>query len=219
MANNDLSFELKEGEIGILLGPNGAGKSTLIKAIVGLLRFTGDIYIGNDLNKTISAKRKMGYIPEMPCLYPLLTVWEHLEFIARAYKVEGWEIYGEELLQRFEILDKKDKLSTELSKGMQQKVSICCGLLHKPEVVIFDEPMIGLDPYAIKGLKKLFLELKEEKRVLLISTHMIESIEDYWDVAYIMKNGEFIGINTKAEMFEKSLEESFFETTIKGEEI
>lgn len=161
----------------------------------------------------------MGYIPEMPCLYPLLTVWEHLEFIARAYNVNGWEIYGEELLQRFEILDKKDKLSTELSKGMQQKVSICCGLLHKPEVVIFDEPMIGLDPYAIKELKKLFIELKEEKRVLLISTHMIESIEDYWDVAYIMKNGEFIGIKTKAEMLEGSLEESFFEVTIKGEKI
>ena len=161
----------------------------------------------------------MGYIPELPCLYPLLTVWEHLEFIARAYKVDEWETYGEELLKRFEILDKKDKLSTELSKGMQQKVSICCGLLHKPEVVVFDEPMIGLDPYAIKELKKLFLELKEEKRVLLISTHMIESIEDYWDIAYIMKNGEFIGIKTKVEMFERSLEESFFEATIKGEKI
>ncbi len=161
----------------------------------------------------------MGYIPELPCLYPLLTVWEHLEFIARAYKVDEWETYGEELLKRFEILDKKDKLSTELSKGMQQKVSICCGLLHKPEVVVFDEPMIGLDPYAIKELKKLFLELKEEKRVLLISTHMIESIEDYWDIAYIMKNGEFIGIKTKTEMFERSLEESFFEVTIKGEKI
>ncbi|ADZ81822.1 ABC transporter ATP-binding protein [Cellulosilyticum lentocellum] len=217
IANNDLSFEIGDGEIGILLGPNGAGKSTLIKAIAGLLRFTGEIYIGNELNKTIIAKRKIGYIPEIPCLYPLLTVWEHLEFMARAYKLNDWEEYAEYLLKRFEIMDKKDKLSTELSKGMQQKVSICCGLVHRPEVVIFDEPMVGLDPYAIKELKRLFLELKEDKRTILISTHMIESIEDHWDMAYIMKNGEFIAKRLKDELIGESLEESFFETTIKEE--
>ncbi len=137
--------------------------------------------------------------------------------MARAYKLNDWEEYAEHLLKRFEIMDKKDKLSTELSKGMQQKVSICCGLVHRPEVVIFDEPMVGLDPYAIKELKRLFLELKEDKRTILISTHMIESIEDHWDMAYIMKNGEFIAKRLKDELIGESLEESFFETTIKEE--
>ncbi len=215
LANNDLSFTVQDGEIAILLGPNGAGKSTVIKAIAGLLRFEGKIYINDVLNKTIEAKRNVGYIPEIPCLYPLLTVWEHLEFIARAYSLENWEDYAQQLITRFDIADKKDKLSTELSKGMQQKVSICCGLLHKPQVIIFDEPMVGLDPYAIKELKKLFIELKDEGGSILISTHMLDSVEDYWDVAYIMKQGSFISKKERKAMKEGNLEDLFFDLTVK----
>ena len=112
----------------------------------------------------------------MPAVYDLLTVREHLEFMLRSYKIED-DSTADRLLERFELLDKKDKLGKELSKGMQQKLSICCALVHKPSVVIFDEPMVGLDPHAIKQLKELFVELRESGAAVLISTHMLDSVE------------------------------------------
>lgn len=214
-ANDNISFNVNDGEIAILLGPNGAGKSTIIKSIVGLLRFEGDIEINGLNNKSIEAKRILGYIPEMPAVYDLLTVGEHIEFIARAYELSDYKEYAESLLKRFDLFDKKDKLGKELSKGMQQKVSICCAVLHKPKVVIFDEPMVGLDPHAIKELKALFVEMKNEGASILISTHMIDSVEDYWDVAHIMVNGAFKATryNKEGEEEDTTLEELFFKIT------
>ncbi len=188
-ANNNISLTVRDGEIAILLGHNGAGKSTLIKNIAGLLRFDGEIITDGENNKTLHSKSILGYIPEMPAVYDMLTVGEHIEFILRAYKKED-DGYGDELLELFELKDKKDKLCKELSKGMQQKLSICCALVHKPKVVIFDEPMVGLDPHAIKNLKEIFIKLKDEGCAVLISTHMIDSVEDYWDTAYIMVGGQ-----------------------------
>ncbi len=213
-ANNDISFEVAGGQIAILLGPNGAGKSTIIKCISGLLRFEGSITLDGFDNKSLEAKRLLGYIPEMPAVYDLLTVSEHLEFIRRAYRLED-DGYAQALLERFELWDKKDKLGKELSKGMQQKLSLCCALVHKPRVVIFDEPMVGLDPHAIKELKVVFRELKASGAAVLISTHMIDSVEDYWDVTHIMMNGEFAATkhNTPEELQSQSLEELFFAIT------
>lgn len=214
IANNDISFSVDEGQIAVLVGPNGAGKSTIIKSIAGLLRFEGKIEIGGFDNKSVDAKRLIGYIPELPAVYDLLTISEHMEFIRRAYRLpdDGYDKY---LLERFELLDKKDKVGKELSKGMQQKLSICCTLLHRPRVIIFDEPLIGLDPHAIKELKNMFSELKDQGCAILISTHMLDSVENYWDVAHIMMNGCFAATkyNTPGESGEKSLEELFFEIT------
>ena len=117
-ANDKISLSIPEGEIAVLLGPNGAGKSTLIKCICGLLRYDGEITVGGYGNKTVEAKRLLGYVPEMPAVYDLLTVGEHLEFILRAYKLTD-DGYGDRLLQRFELLSKKNTLAKELSKGMQ----------------------------------------------------------------------------------------------------
>lgn len=219
VANDDISFVLPDGQIGILLGPNGAGKSTIIKCIMGFLKYQGMIQMDGFANKSLSAKKIMGYVPEIPSLYPNLTVNEHMEFIARAYKLTDYEDYKEELLKRFDLDDKKNKFGDELSKGMQQKLSICCGLLPRPKLVLFDEPMIGLDPHAIKELKKLFVELKEQGCSLLISTHMIDSIEELWDTTYIMKDGKFAAMVTKDEAANgtKKLEDIFFEIT-EGEE-
>ena len=106
------------------------------------------------------------------------------------YNVKDYKEYKEQLLERFELLDKRKKFGDELSKGMQQKLSICCGLLPRPQLILFDEPMIGLDPHAIKELKKVFEELKEKGCCVLVSTHMIDSIEELWDTTYIMKQGK-----------------------------
>ena len=197
LANDNISFAVGDGQIGILLGPNGAGKSTIIKCITGLLRFTGRIEINGYENTSLEAKAQLGYIPEMPAVYDLLTVEEHLEFIRRAYKVED-EAYTNQLL---------------LSKGMQQKLSICCALCHKPRVVIFDEPLVGLDPHAIKELKEIFRELKASGASVLISTHMIDSVEDYWDVANIMMNGRFAATKLNDGSEGQTLEELFFAIT------
>ena len=213
LANDNLSFRVEDGEVGILLGPNGAGKSTIIKSTIGLLRYSGTIEIDGLDNRSLEAKRKIGYVPEIPALYDTLTVDEHLEFVRRAYKVEDTDI-AERLRERFELTDKRKKMGKELSKGMQQKVSICCALVHNPSFVIFDEPMVGLDPHAIKELKQVFRELKDEGKTVLISTHMIDTIEDYWDVAHIMVKGKIAATkHNRGDSDDKPLDELFFEIT------
>ena len=218
IANENISLQIADGQIAVLLGPNGAGKSTIIKSIIGFLKYQGSVTVDGLLNKSIEAKRIMGYIPEIPSLYPNLTVDEHLEFVARAYKLDNYKDYKEELLRRFELDDKKKKFGDELSKGMQQKLSICCGLLPKPKLILFDEPMIGLDPHAIKELKSLLLELKQQGASVLVSTHMIDSIEELWDTTYIMMKGRVAAVGERDKMGEgdKSLEDIFFEITEGG---
>lgn len=215
-ANDNISFDIADGEIAVLIGPNGAGKSTIIKCITGLLRFSGEITIDGMSNKSKEAKALIGYIPEMPAVYDMLTVGEHLQFMLRAYNMPLDETYGDELLKRFELYDKKDKLGKELSKGMQQKLSICCALAHRPKVVIFDEPMAGLDPHAIKQLKEIFVELKNDGASVLISTHMLDSVETFWDTAYIMVSGKLKAKKTMGDSAE-SLEELFFGITESGD--
>lgn len=205
-ANDNISLELQKGEIGILLGVNGAGKSTLIKCICGLLDFEGSITVDDFDCKSVEAKRLIGYVPETPALYDYLTVEEHLEFIQRAYGCRNEEL-EKKLLDLFELSDKTNKLGKELSKGMQQKLSICCALLHEPKLVIFDEPMVGLDPYAIKALKGLFLELKKQGVCVIISTHIIDSVEGFWDKAFILSKGKLTAVK---EFSDGDLEEAFF---------
>jgi ABC-type multidrug transport system ATPase subunit len=217
LANDHISLNVSQGELAVLLGPNGAGKSTLIKCICGLLRFEGAVTVGGFDNRSLEAKRLLGSVPEMPSLYPMLTVREHLEFIARAYKLSDWETLADELLARFELDDKAGKLGKELSKGMQQKVSVCCALLPKPQAVIFDEPLVGLDPHAIRELKALITGLKQQNAAVLISTHMIESVEENWDATYIMKEGRVAHACRRDEMGGKTLEDIYFAITEGGD--
>jgi len=217
LANDDISLSVEPGKMTVLLGPNGAGKSTLIKSICGLLRFQGKITVGGHNNLSADAKRILGYVPEMPVLYPMLTVYEHLEFIAKAYRLTDWQAYAEELLKRFELDDKRQKLGKELSKGMQQKVSVCCALLPRPKAVILDEPLVGLDPHGIREIKALTVELKRAGCALLVSTHMIESVEEDWDTTCIMKNGRIAAICKRGEMPEgQTLEDVYFSITEGG---
>lgn len=214
LANDNITLSVGSGELAVLLGPNGAGKSTLIKSICALLRFEGSVFINGHDNRTTEAKKLLGYVPEFPVLYPMLTVAEHLEFIAKAYRLEDWEDYAEKLLRRFELDDKKMKLGKELSKGMQQKVSVCCALLPRPKAVILDEPLVGLDPHGIRELKAVIAELKDAGCALLVSTHMIESVEEDWDITYIMVKGRIERVCKRADLGEgQSLEDVYFSIT------
>lgn len=214
VANDNINLSVGRGELVVLLGPNGAGKSTLIKSICGLLRFQGAVAIDGHENHSVEAKRLLGYVPEFPVLYPMLTVAEHLEFIAKAYRLEAWEGKAEELLCRFELKDKKKKLGKKLSKGMQQKVSVCCALLPQPKAVIMDEPLVGLDPHGVRELKTVIANLRDNGCALLISTHMIESVEEYWDVTYIMVEGRIARVCRRTDSGAgQSLAELYFTIT------
>ena len=215
LACNDVDFHLDPGSVTVLLGPNGAGKSTLMKSIIGFLKYDGKITVGGFPNKTIDARKILGYIPEMPALYPNLTVSEHMEFLARAYRMTNYKEKADALLERFELSDKKKKFGDELSKGMQQKLNLCMGLMTQPQMILLDEPMIGLDPHAIKQLKEMFEEMRAEGRTLLVSTHIIDSVDMLWDRALIMQSGQIKANVTKEELDKdgRTLEQLFFDVT------
>lgn len=215
LACDDVSFHLDPGSITVLLGPNGAGKSTIMKAIIGFLRYNGEITVAGLDNKSVAAKRVLGYIPEMPSLYPNLTVSEHMEFLARAYRLSDYKQRIDDLFRRFELDDKRKKFGDELSKGMQQKLNICLGLLPQPKMLLLDEPMIGLDPHAIKELKRTIEEMRDAGATLLVSTHIIDSVDMLWDRTIIMQNGQVKANVTRAELEEsgQTLEELFFAVT------
>lgn len=214
-ACNNISFHIDRGSVTVLLGPNGAGKSTLLKSVTGFLRYNGNVLVNGIPNKTTEAKRILGYVPEIPSLYPNLTVAEHMEFIARAYKLTDYQNSVAELLDRFELTDKKRKFGDELSKGMQQKLNLCLGLLPRPQLLLMDEPMIGLDPHAIKELKVMIEEMRAEGRTILVSTHMIDSIDMLWDRTLIMQQGNLAANVTREELEQngQTLEELFFAIT------
>ena len=215
VACDDVSFTLEPGTLTVLLGPNGAGKSTIIKSIIGFLKFDGTITVNGIPNKTSEARKLLGYIPEMPSLYPTLTVIEHMEFIARAYKMTDYKDRVNMLLERFELDDKRKKFGDELSKGMQQKLNLCLGLLPDPDIILLDEPLLGLDPHAIKELKNYIEEMRRAGKTLFISTHIIDSVDMLWDRTIIMQGGRIKANVTRAEVDEsgKSLEDLFFEVT------
>lgn len=213
LAVDHVTFMVPSGKVGILLGPNGAGKSTIIKSIAGLLRYEGGIGIQGMSSRTMEVKKVFAYVPEIPAIFDALTVREHIEYIRRAYGSLITDEEVEALLRRFELDDKQDKLGNELSKGMMQKVSICCALALKPQVILLDEPMVGLDPKAIKELKEVVLELRDAGCTILISTHMLEMVKEIWDIMYVMEKGKLIQVYTKEELGEKELDDVFFELT------
>ena len=213
LAVDKVSFFVPDGQVGILLGPNGAGKSTIIKSIAGLLRYQGRIGIQGMSSRSLEAKKIFGYVPEIPAMFDALTVREHVEYIRKAYSSTITDEEVQTLFERFELADKQDKLGSELSKGMMQKVSICCALLVRPKVILLDEPMVGLDPQAIKELKKVVLELRDQGVTVLISTHMLEMVEELWDVMFVMDQSHIIGSYRKEDVGEKDLDDLFFEMT------
>ena len=218
LAVDDISFNVNKGEVCVLVGPNGAGKSTTIQSIVGILRCEGEITIDDISNKHLEAKKLLAYVPEMPSLFPLITVREHIEYMSLAYGKDIDNDKIDSLLKRFDLLDKADKLGDELSKGMMQKVSICAALISDPQVIVLDEPMIGLDPKAIKEIKIIIKELKDLNKTVLISTHMMEMVEELWDRVIFMKLGKIVANVTREDCDSSDLEALFFKVTGEDDE-
>lgn len=212
-AVDDISLRADNSRVTVLLGPNGAGKSTTIKSIAGLLNYDGEILIDGCPNTSVEAKRRFGYIPEAPVLYDSLTIQEHIRFIAKAYKAAEGEQTAQQLLERFELADKVKKTARELSKGMSQKLSMVLALLAKPDSILIDEPMIGLDPAAIESVLELIGQLRDEGRSILISTHIIDMFDDLWDIAYILHHGQIVRRIAREDLGDESLKQIFFECT------
>jgi len=223
-AVRDLTFHVGPGEILGLVGPNGAGKTTTIRALSGIIPPTsGGLSIaGHDVaSEPLLAKQALGYVPDEPHLFDTLTVWEHLEFTAAAYQVDDYPPVAETLLQAFELQDKRDTLTHDLSRGMRQKVVFACTFLHEPSVMLLDEPLAGLDPAAIRTVKESIRERAGRGAAIIISSHLLTLVESLCTHLLILHRGRCQRLGPMAEVlqaFDKtkkdaSLEEVFFAIT------
>lgn len=191
-AVRDLSFGVAPGEVLGLVGPNGAGKTTTLRALAGIVAPTsGRITIGGqDLARDpVAAKQLLAFIPDEPQLFDYLTVAEHLEFVARVYGTADGPARSRELLAEFELAERRDALPGELSRGMKQKLAIACGLLHEPSAIIFDEPLTGLDPVAIRRMKDLIRRRADAGAAVILSSHLLHLVEEVCSRVLILHRG------------------------------
>lgn len=193
-AVDDLSFTIHPGEIVGLLGPNGAGKTTALRCVAGILRPTdGRITINgfDAASDQARAKSRLAFVPEVPSLYELLTVDEHLKFVAMCFDtLDLYDAKRMELLDRYDLVEKKDALVATLSKGMRQKLSVACALIHDANVFLFDEPLIGIDPAGAKELKDEIVRTRNSGSAVLVSTHLLDTAEKLCDRLIIMARGK-----------------------------
>lgn len=199
----DLSFEVRPGEIVGLLGPNGAGKTTTLRCIASILQPSyGGIWInGFDLaSQTEDAKRSLAYVPEVPNPYEMLTVMEHIRFIAAAFRAEEEMVHAEGLLRRMDLWEKRNDLAATLSKGMRQKLACVCAFIHRPKTICLDEPLIGLDPKGARELKNMLAERRAAGDAILVSTHQLDTAERLCDRVIIMNRGQVLVQGTLAEL-------------------
>lgn len=200
-----LDFNVKYGEIHGLLGPNGAGKTTTLKIIVGLLKKDKGMVkvVGYNIDEEpFEYKRYIGYLPEYPNLPLYLTVEEFIKYVARIRDVPINIINDRmnDLLNRLEIGDKRNELIANLSKGMKQKVAIIASLIHKPKLIIMDEPFLGIDPMGQKTVKDILQEMINDGHSVLVSTHILDTAERLCDRVTIIYNGENLGTGTLDEL-------------------
>ena len=204
-AVDSLDLVVPKGELFGFLGPNGAGKTTTLRMIAGILRPTaGRVSIGGiDVNENpMAAKAVLGYIPDRPFIYDKLTGAEFLRFVAGIYGQHGEKIEhrGHELLSLFDLDQWRDELVESYSHGMRQKLIISSAFIHKPEVIVVDEPMVGLDPKAARILKDLFSEYTRRGHTVMMSTHTLEVAESMCDRIGIIQGGKIRALGTMDEL-------------------
>jgi ABC-2 type transport system ATP-binding protein len=206
---HDISFQVGKGEMIGLIGLNGAGKSTTMKHILGLMTpQSGEVHIqGATLRKDAEQYRSsLAFVPESPQLYEEMTVREHLEFTARAYGVDpaDYERRAARLIDLFNMKEKEDSLSMHLSKGMKQKVMIMCAFVAAPPLYIIDEPFLGLDPLGIRSLLDFMVETKQGGSSILLSSHILSTIENYCDRFIVLHRGRIIVQGTLEQIREQT---------------
>ena len=193
VAVRNLTFRVEPGEILGLVGPNGAGKTTMMRVLSGIIPpSSGTLSVaGHDIvSDPVKAKQALGFIPDDPRLFDTLTVWEHLEFIAATYKVVNYKPAAETLLQLFNLDGKRNHVVQSLSRGMRQKVTIACAYLHHPKVILFDEPLTGLDPAGIRSIKESMQERAEQGAAIIISSHLLELVESLCTHLLVLHQGQ-----------------------------
>jgi ABC-2 type transport system ATP-binding protein len=204
-AVDTLSLSVPRGELFGFLGPNGAGKTTTLRMIAGILRPTaGTVRIGgvDVVTDPTAAKARLGFIPDRPFIYEKLTGIEFLRFVAGLFDQSGPEVEhrGRELLALFDLEEWKDELVESYSHGMRQKLIISSAFVHRPEVIVVDEPMVGLDPKAARILKNLFREYTRRGNTIMMSTHSLEVAEAMCDRIGIIQGGKIRALGTMNEL-------------------
>ncbi len=206
LAVDGLSFDVAAGEIVGLIGPNGAGKTTTLRSLAGILRPTAGTIridgfeIGADAGATIEAKRRLAFMPDEPHLFEYLTVEEHLRLMARLYGVDDFDKASRALIDELELRGKERSLPGELSRGMRQKVVIACGLVRPASVLLFDEPLTGLDPLGIRKMRETIVARGRAGAAILLSSHLLHLVEEVCTRVIIMDHGRKIADGTVAEL-------------------
>ena len=202
LALSDLSFTIPNGQIYGLLGPNGAGKSTTMNILTGCLAATsGEVRIdGVDIfEDPMAAKRHLGYLPEQPPVYMDRTPWEYLRFVARAKGVKNLAQEVDRVMDLTQIADVRDRLIRNLSKGYRQRVGIAQAILGDPDILILDEPTVGLDPRQITEIRELIQKLGENKTVIL-SSHILGEVQAVCERLLILSKGKLVACDTPANL-------------------
>jgi ABC-2 type transport system ATP-binding protein len=219
-----VTFGVWPGQTLGLIGPNGAGKTTTMRAACGIIPSTSGrlVIAGHDVAADpVGAKAALAYVPDDPNLFDALTVQEHLEFVAAAYRVRDHRRKANLLLAQFELTEKRNALAQELSRGMRQKVAICCAYLHDPKAVFLDEPLTGLDPRGIRTMKDSLKRLAMQGAAVVISSHLLSLVEDMCTHIVVLHRGQvlFHGSMDEARSAARAmrpdatLEDMFFELT------
>jgi ABC-2 type transport system ATP-binding protein len=199
-AVNDISFKVEKGEILGFLGPNGAGKTTTMRILTGYLPATGGTarIAGFDVfEQSLEVRKRIGYLPETPPLYPEMTVTDYLTFVARIKGVQTPEIPNRvaEAIRMASLVERKDELIKRLSRGYKQRVGIAQAIVHNPDVIILDEPTVGLDPNQIKEVRGLIKNLAGQHTIIL-STHILPEVEMTCDRVVIINKGRIAAVDT-----------------------
>ena len=224
-----LNFELGAGEVLGLVGPNGAGKTTAMRCITGILKPTnGRVHIdGIDLATfPAEAKARLALIPDTPHPFEMLTVTEHLRFVAMAYGVEDAEARIPSLLEEVVLTEKRDALASTLSRGMRQKLAIACAFLRQPSLLLFDEPLTGLDPLAIRGMRSAIRSRADHGAAVIISSHLLDLVERLCDRVLVLHRGRVLADGTMEDIRhaaagsgDASLEDAFFAITHEEDDV
>lgn len=210
IALNGVSLSIPEKSIVVVAGVNGAGKTTLLKCLAGLISFSGEIMVDGKPLKSLDSKRKIAFCTEVPEIFDFLTLEEHIHYWALALGIDNWSERADKLYRRFKLENYIHVLGKDMSKGIKQKTALCCAFIREEGYFILDEPMVGLDPYAIKELKKIIAEKKAKGCSFVISTHILESVEDIWDFMFVIDNG--IVVKSIQNLDSESIIDSFFDT-------